>query len=397
MNSHKAVVVNLSSSGSRLGGAAIAAEFHTRFMAKEYPIELWRMWDKDENVDIEGLKIRNYLTTSKLHRFETFFPGQLSACFLTSRIIADLHRAQPDVIHLQNPLPALAFKDVALSASRIGAKVVASTHGFFEVMNPNYGLRKHEQLAWKYLITRPIVQALNQIDAIVSGYPQEEEMLVSCGVSPEKIQVIPNGVNPFFLESSNQSDCDAVCEKFHLRQDRPILLFIGNHTANKGLDTVIRVASQLSQPATVVVGGKLLSPDEPQQWSTKMAINPIVDVVFTDYLSLIEQRALYALSTLLLFPSVADTLPLTIIEAMASNLPVVAYDVGGISYQLADNSGIVVAKNQFSDYLQAVETLLTDQAQRNAIATNAKARQQKMFSWESAAQKTIRIYENLLN
>ncbi|UJB67900.1 glycosyltransferase family 4 protein [Acaryochloris sp. 'Moss Beach'] len=397
MISQKVVVVNLSSSGSRIGGAAIAAEFHSRYMAMDYPVELWRMWDKDEYVDLQGLKVRNYLTTSKLRRLKTFFPHQLGACFLTSKILDDIRKEQPDIIHLQNPLPALVFEEIAYTASCLGIKTVASTHGFFEILNPNYGFKKHEKIAWKYLITQPILRALNYIDTILSGYPQEREMLISCGIPQEKISLVPNGVNPFFLASPSESDYLHIFKKFHLKEDRPILLFIGNHTANKGLDTIMKVAGQLSQPATLVVGGKLLSPDEPRQWQVKLPTNSKVNLIFTDFLSLEEQRALYYLSTLLLFPSVSDTLPLTIIEAMASGLPVVAYDVGGISYQLANNSGSVIRKGEFANYLQSVESLLSDQDQRSLIAKNAKARQQKIFSWASAAQKTISVYQTLLD
>ena len=89
-------------------------------------------------------------------------------------------------------------------------------------------------------------------------------------------------------------------------------------------------------------------------------------------------------------------MPLTIIEAMACGLPVIAYDVGSIAYQLADESGVVIEKGQFAAFLQAIERLLRNPDQLKTIAFNAKKRQADVFSWESAAQKTIKIYENLL-
>jgi alpha-maltose-1-phosphate synthase len=395
MSKSKAIVVNLSTSGSRLGGGAVAAEWHSRFMAAKFPVELWRMWDKDEEFYIDELKIKNYTTRTKLGAGDKLLPKKLRAFFLDSKILEDILDIRPDIIHLQNPLPGLAFEKIASKSSEAGIKVVASTHGFFEVMNPNYGLPAYQKWAWEKGITQPITRALNYVDAVLSGYPNEKQMLIERGVPEDKIHLVPNGINPFFLIPPSQEECNNVLEKFSISQEKPILLFIGNHTGNKGLDTIIKVTSCLSQAATVVIGGKLLSPEEPLQWRQKIPPANNVDVIFTDFLTLTEQRALYNLSTILLFPSLADTLPLTILEAMAIGLPVIAYDTGGISYQLENNSGIVVEQRNFEKFYMAIELLLDSLSLRNEIILNAKKRQSQLFSWEIAADMTLELYDKI--
>ncbi len=394
MSKPKAIIINLSTSGRRLGGAAIAAEWHSRFMASKFSIELWRMWDEDQEFYLDNLKIRNYATKAKFGVLGELLPKQAKAFFLNSAILDDILAIHPDIIHLQNPIPALAFEKIASKASIAGIKVVVSTHGFFEVMNLNYGFNTYQKLACNQWITKPIIRSLNYVDVILSGYPDEKKMLLEKGVSEDKIFLIPNGVNPFFLTPPSDEECSTVLEKFSISQERPILLFIGNHTGNKGLETVIKVASCLSKPATVVIGGKLLTSDEPLQWKKRIPPADCVDVIFTDFLTLTEQKALYHLSTILLFPSLADTLPLTILEAMASRLPVVAYDVGGISYQLENNSGIVIKPGDFQAFHEAVEKLLDNKMIREKMIVNAKTRQEKLFSWEIAAEKTIEIYNS---
>lgn len=390
-----AINVNLSTSGRHLGGAAIASEFHSSFMAEYFPVQLWRMWDNDEETTIGKLVIKNFISKTNFGWMDSKLPRRLRSCFLDSDILKQLLYLKPDIVHLHNPIPSFAFERIAREVSRNGSKVVATTHGFFEVMYPNYNLKPYEKWLWKRSITDPIVRSLSHLDALLTLYPDERKLLIDRGVPESKIHLIPNGVNPFFLEQPQQTDFSAVREKFNLTDNHPIILFIGNHTANKGLDTVMRVASQLSQPATIVIGGKLSSPDEPQQWQSMLPYNPLVKIVFTDYLSISEQRTLYYLAELLLFPSLADTLPLTIIEAMACGLPVIAYGVGGIGYQLANDSGVVVEKGHFSEFLQAVEALLLNHSYRHLIAKNARLRQQDIFSWDAAAQETIGIYKKL--
>jgi glycosyltransferase involved in cell wall biosynthesis len=400
MTKPEVIVVNLSSSGSRIGGAAIAAEWHSRYLAASgLSVELWKMWDRDNEYSIENLKIREYKTYSLLDHFNSCVPQKVISTFYTSQILEDLLAYKPKIIHLQNSLPSLEFERIAYRAFQSKIKILASSHGFYEVFHPEgYGIKNwFVKKAWDFAVKYPIQRSLRFLDRIFVGSPFEKDFLIHLGVKADKIQILANGINPFFLSQPTTTECNQVIHKFRLNQEKPILLFIGNHTANKGLDTVMQVANQLSIPATVVIGGRLQTLDEPFQWRTKLPPNHDVDVVFTDYLSLREQRALYYLSTLLLFPSVSDTLPLTIIEAMACGLPVVAYDVGGIAYQLANHSGVVIPKGEFVAYLQAVESLLANSEERVLIAQNAKVRQRTIFSWESAAQKTIRVYETLFD
>lgn len=397
MNNPTAININLSTSGSRLGGAAIAAELHSRYMAESFPIELWRMWDCDEEIYIDKLKVINFTSKTKFNFLNDALPKKLKSSFLDSDILGQIISTAPKIIHLHNPLPSLAFEQIASRASKSGIKVVASTHGFYEIMNPNYGLKGYEKWLWRQSITKPIIRSLKYIDAFFSGYPDEKNMLIKLGVPKDKIYLAPNGVNPFFLSSPTKLELEAVIKKFSLCLDHPILLFIGNHTVNKGLDTVMKVANQLSFPCTIVIGGRLLNPDEPQHWQEQFPPTKFVKVVFTDYLSTIEQRALYRLSDILLFPSLADTLPLTIIEAMATELPTIAYDVGGISYQLQDGCGTLIKVGDFNGFLKAVEKLISSPDMRIEIAHKAKRRQEVIFSWEQTANLAIDVYKKLID
>jgi alpha-maltose-1-phosphate synthase len=391
-----AININLSTSGSRLGGAAIAAGFHCQYMAKSFPVELWRMWDKDEEFYADELKTTNFTSRTNLGIFSQLLPKRAKSFLLGSEIPQKLRSHPPQIVHLHNPIPSLVFEQIVRQCQQQKVSVFASTHGFYEVMHPNYGLKPYESFLWKYGITQPIVRALQYLDGIFSLYPAESKMLVDLGISPDKIHLAPNGVNPFFLTPSSPAEQKAVIDRFNLSLEQPILLFIGNHTPNKGLDTVMQVASQLTTPCTFIIGGKLLHPEEPQEWQKQFPVSSVVKVIFTDYLTTIEQRALYQLATVLLFPSLADTLPLTIIEAMASNLPVIAYDVGGISYQLQNDCGILVKAGDTNGFLNALEQAISNPPMLRQIALKSKARQESIFSWGKTAQATIDVYKQFL-
>jgi alpha-maltose-1-phosphate synthase len=396
MQKSVAININLSTSGSRLGGAALAAEFHSVYMADIFPVELWRMWDKDETLHLRNLKITNFSSRSKLDVIDKFLPRKVRSFLLDCDMRDKLNQERPSIVHLHNPLPSLAFAGITNWAFKSGIKTVASTHGFYEVMHPNFGFSRLESFLWKQGVSKPVFNAIKSLDAICSLYPDEKNMLIDLGIPAEKIFLTPNGVNPFFLTDPSPSELDTIINKFNLVLDNPMMLFIGNHTGNKGLDTVMKVASQISFPATVVVGGRLSCPDEPERWKQRFPPSSGVRVVFTDYLTTSEQRSLYHLAQVLLYPSTADTLPLTIIEAMACNLPVIAYDVGGISYQLKDGCGVVVEAGNFDLFLSRLERIIADSELRNKISKKAKDRQKEVFAWEKAAAVTVDLYKSLI-
>jgi alpha-maltose-1-phosphate synthase len=154
------LVVNLTTSGSAVGGAGAAAEWHSRFMASTFPIQLWRMWDSNSCDQLDALTIRNFISHSKYRFFESRLPKQLRALTLESPLLAEILNQKPKLIHLQNPVPGLFFQKLAQQAKQAGIKVVISTHGFYEVLNPNYNLNLAQKLAWQAWVTNPVVKAL---------------------------------------------------------------------------------------------------------------------------------------------------------------------------------------------------------------------------------------------
>ncbi|PKM55427.1 MAG: hypothetical protein CVV00_03970 [Firmicutes bacterium HGW-Firmicutes-5] len=70
-------------------------------------------------------------------------------------------------------------------------------------------------------------------------------------------------------------------------------------------------------------------------------------------------------------PSLWEGMPITLIEAMATGMPIVATDVGGISDMIThDESGLVV-KTQVEDLVEALDRLIRDKALRMKLGKNA--------------------------
>ena len=210
------------------------------------------------------------------------------------------------------------------------------------------------------------------------------------------ICLIPNGIDPIYEKKSSKLDIQRIIKKFKLEVNKPILFFTGNHNPNKGIDTVIRIAKKLKIEANVVIGGRYFTKNDPDYY-LKDFNSKYIRVIFTNYLTTREQRAFYDIATLLLFPSKSDTSPLTIIEAMARGLPVVAFNVGGIKYLLDNNSGFLVNNLDFNQFFNYVKNnLINNIANLHLKSINSRKRQKEIFNWEKSARATIKLYESIL-
>lgn len=92
-------------------------------------------------------------------------------------------------------------------------------------------------------------------------------------------------------------------------------------------------------------------------------------------------------------PSLAEAFPYAILEAMASGLPVVASDVGGIGEALRDGeSGILVPAGASKAIGRALVELLADPGRRGAMGAAARERFEQRFTLAQMLDGITRIY-----
>ncbi len=389
------IAITLSTSGDKIGGAYIASELHTINIKKlGVNIELWRMWSFDSEQIKDGLKVRSFESKSVFKLFSKFLPKRFISIFLYSEISKELIRKKPDIVHIHNILPPFELLRICKICKKNNIKTLITTHGFYECFNPSFNFNFLERYLWKWVVTNPVNKSLPLFDAFMSLYPLEANLLKSKNIPNSKIHLVPNGVDSFYEEKPSNKEINCVINKYNIDKSDPILFFTGNHTANKGLDIIRELYKNLNIKSTIIIGGRLSNKNEPKSF-LKGIYSKNVRVVFTDFLPIIDQRAFYHLSTLLLFPSRSDTLPLTIIESMACGLPVIAFNVGGINFLLKNNTGYLINPNDVDAFCKKVKNILENKQDLKIKSIKAKERQNKVFSWPKAANKSIKIYENL--
>lgn len=190
-------------------------------------------------------------------------------------------------------------------------------------------------------------------------------VLTGDGVSADRIVHIPNGVPTGDLVRAAR-DSGATRAELGIPEDAKVVMQVGVFRAEKNqlgaLEAMARVREELPDVHLVFVGDgdgrqqvELRARELAAHWAHFVGFRPDVPGVL-------------ALADLLVLPSSADAMPMTVIEALVLKVPVVATDVGDVASTLAGGAGIVVPPNDGEALARACRDVLTDADLRSELA-----------------------------
>lgn len=329
-----------------------------------------------------------------------YLPNKIRSPLYRSSIPALIDSKKYDLVHIHNPLPTLEMQRIARRCVAQNIPYVVSTHGFVEVTSGGqaYGLNPIEKIAWNILVSQPLDYVVRHAALLFPTSPNDEDILRQMEVADDRMELITNGVDFAYFEPIPAQTINQVREKFSLGNDsRPVCFFLANHTANKGIHVLLDAFQQVELPFVGVIGGKRRdgvaypSDEEGQDEFGRR-------FVITDRLSDEEVRALYALADVFVFPTLSDTLPLVILEAMASGLPVLSTSVGGIPFQVVDGCGILVSPNDSTAFANGLKELFSkNREELKQMGEQSKARVESMFDWNQSARLAVNAYKRVIN
>ena len=179
--------------------------------------------------------------------------------------------------------------------------------------------------------------------------------------------------------------------------DPPRVLYVGLLTPRKGVLDLLAASRMLRERGVAhelwLLGG---TPDEGP------AAEAEVRAGLDDSAKLLGTRppeampAEFAAADVFCLPSWWEAMPLSVLEAMAAGLPVVATDVGDVGRAVDDGvTGYVVPAKNAEKLAEALESLLTDRELRLKMGVAGRGRVVDMFSSEVTAARVSELYAEL--
>jgi alpha-maltose-1-phosphate synthase len=266
---------------------------------------------------------------------------------------------------------------------------------------------KAEQLGGGYRVSSWAErQAYETADAIVAvSYGMRADVLDAYPfVDPARVHVIHNGIDTALYAPDHD---DTALVRYGIDPDRPMAIFVGRITRQKGLVHLLRAAEQFDPEVQLVLCAG--APDTPEiaaqaeaafahLATTRSGVIWLHEMLPRDQLAQLLTHA-----TVFVCPSVYEPLGIVNLEAMSCETAVVASAVGGIPEVVADGrTGTLVPYHavpteEFEAGLaDAVNSLCTDPVRATAMGLAGRERAIHEFGWDAIAHRTVELYESLV-
>ncbi len=212
------------------------------------------------------------------------------------------------------------------------------------------------------------------------------------GISPARITVIPNGIDPRDLEPV-ADDLPALRERFAAPDER-LVLMVGRLVYEKGfhlaLDALAPVIRRL-RDVRFVVAGTGTAETELKRQARRLRL--MRHGTFLGWVGDDMLHSLYRVAEIVIVPSIYEPFGLVALEAMASGCLCVVADTGGLREVIPPDGSVGLRfRSRDSDALEAIlEQVLTDDEARAQMVAEAREHVLR-FDWVRVARTTHALY-----
>lgn len=296
-----------------------------------------------------------------------------------------------DIIHTHMSKAALAGVVAARLVRPSAARplVVNTAHNLGSIALSHPLLRRAFRIYDRMLLG-------NSCDAVIVVSERLRAQALALGlVPPHRLFAIPNGIA---LErfAPDQAQSAAQRAALNVSPGQTLIVTVARLVWFKGLDVLIDALALLAprQPGArlAIVGAGPLRADLERR---AQALGVGDRVTFTGERRDVPQ--LLAAADVFALTSVSEGMPISILEAMASGLPVAATDVGGVGELVQDGeTGLLTRPRDPAAFAAALESLSADPALRERMGARGRARAEAEFTGSAMTDRTAALYAQAL-
>lgn len=229
------------------------------------------------------------------------------------------------------------------------------------------------------------------IDPIQRGLPDK-------ALRSTRVVAVPNAVDTVKFRPGLR---DKAKQRVAATPKRPLALMLANLAPNKGQETAVRAIALLKQRGIEVdcwLAGAERGGEEVYTHRLEALIR---EAGVGDRVRLLGQRRdtqdLLRAADFFLLPSTCEGLPLSILEAQASKVPVLAAPTAGVPEVVRDGeTGFLIAADDAEGYARRIELLLTQPALRGRITEAAFMQTTREHNWSVYCARIEALYEELM-
>ncbi|KAJ3680749.1 hypothetical protein LUZ60_015238 [Juncus effusus] len=295
---------------------------------------------------------------------------------LSPRIIAEVARFKPDIIHASSP--GIMVFGALIIAKLLSVPLVMSYHTHVPIYIPRYTFSWLVKPMW--LIIKFLHRAADL--TLVPSAAIMKDLQTARVTASNKIRLWNKGVDSesfhprFRCPEMRSRLCDGEPEK-------PLIIYVGRLGVEKSLDFLKSVMEKLPGARIAFIG------DGPYRGDLEKMFCGL-PAVFTGTLQGEELSRAYASGDVFVMPSESETLGFVVLEAMSSGIPVVAARAGGIPDIIPEHqdgkTSFLFTPGDLNDCLEKINRLILNREFRERMGREARLEMEK-FGWRAATKK----------
>ncbi len=214
-------------------------------------------------------------------------------------------------------------------------------------------------------------------------------------IPEEKIKVIPNGVD---IKKYEKLERDIEFRRNFANDNEKIIFFVGRLVQEKGVHILIDAIPKIVRSYNdikVVIVGKGNQFDYLKYRAQENGIDQ--KVYLTGYMCDDDLQKLYKCIDIAVFPSLYEPFGIVALEAMATNIPVVVTDIGGLNEIVEHGgNGMKAYAGNSNSLADCIIELLYNPLLCERLKENARKKILERYNYDIIAKKTIEIYESIV-
>ena len=308
--------------------------------------------------------------------------------FLTKRMADVVHSVDFDVMHVHDWLAAFS----GISFKHYLKKPMVLTVHSTEIGRAQ-GLHSPDSFSINGIEWWATYEADR---VIVCSQSMKNEICGHFNLPWDKVDVIPNAIDATKYQTS--VDRGSVRQRYGVGYGEKLVLCVGRLVPQKGIEYFIRAIPNIAKrypEAKFVIVGEGWSRDILEAEARASGQNRKIQ--FTGFASDKEVINLMTSADVLVVPSVYEPFGIVALEGMATGVPVIASQVGGLSEVIEhDRTGLFVFPRSSESIAWGIDRVLSDPDHAKWLTENAKEKLHKAYSWEAVAMKTVEVYRKVV-
>jgi len=202
----------------------------------------------------------------------------------------------------------------------------------------------------------------------------------------KKIKVIPNAINIDSFKVINKTEAKS---KLGIKEDKIVLLFgsVDHTEKRKGFKELYKAIDSVKE---ILIENNVLA----VFFGKNMDFNFCIEHLNIGYITNKEKlNNIYNASDVFVLPTLEDNFPNTMLESLACKTPVVAFDTGGVSDLISDDTGCLVPKGD----IQALSTAIVKFVENSSLRTRCGNNGRQLIEKKYQLKHQARAYQSLFN